>query len=227
MMSGFKKAASGLAGNGKAKVNVTSWHKTTEVAQLSNFAQAEFIFELSKADLDRISFFESCPGNAGPPLLRINCGSVEGFLQALKVRDADQQRKIALTHGKDAKNAGKNAVSEIQGGRRICFLQGFEFEYASPIHRALIELSIWEKFRTDRESRLALSWTGEAQITHNMGRFDPKPGKTSLPKQVFVRILEECRKMVNQNEKGKTFQDIYKMAVDDSLNENLFYQSLQ
>jgi hypothetical protein len=208
-------------GNGKPRVNVVSWSKTPEIAQLSNFAESKFDVELTENDLKKIGFTKS-PRDKNT--LKIKCGSVEGFLQALKIRDPQLQLEVSLTHGKDAKKAGRDALSEIRNRKRICFLQGFEFEYASPIHRALIEFSIWEKFRTDRRSIEALLWTGDAEITHNMGKFDPKPGKTSLPKQVFTRILKECREMVKGNRGRKSFPEIYLESSNDALDETRFYQ---
>ena len=206
------------AGNGRHQVNVISWSPRSEIAQLSNFAQCELEVVLTTEDLKLLGEFDS--------ELRITCGSVEGFVQGLKTSSPAEQNRIALLHGKDAKRAGGKVVEEVGPEGRQVFLMGRPFNYCSPEHRALIEWSIWIKFRDSAKSQEAMRWSGDARLTHNLGKFDPKPGKTSLPKQVLCRILTQCRQMVNGERDCKSFAEILSDTRSDALQEHQFYQPL-
>lgn len=213
------------AGKSRDQVNVISWSKTEEIAQLSNFGAASLTLEFTAEDLAALGMNTvQVTSLCSDGLFVVHCGSVEGFVQGLKARELQQQRQISQESGKAAKTAGAKVVAEIDSGIRRCYFAEFRFDYCSPEHRALIEYAIWCKFAQCEKSKQAMLWTGEARITHNMGRYDAKPGKTSLPKQVFTRILSDCREMVQGVRAMKTFREILDETRTDVLNEAQWYQ---
>lgn len=220
-----KAGALRKAGNGRDQVNVISWSKQPEIAQLSNFAEVSMTLEFLTSDLEALGFTArevdaACP--QGNPL-RVHCGSVEGFVQSLKAASLDEQTRIAQLHGKSAKHAGSEQMPEIEAGKRVCFFRSLRFDYVVPEHRALIEYAIWQKFAQDANSQAAMRWTGDARLTHNLGKFDAKKGKTSLPKQVFTRILDDCRTMIEDEAPAKSFAEILECARKDTLDELQWY----
>lgn len=208
----------------KETVNVRSFKTAPQLIQLSNSAPIQCVLGFSAPDLGAIDFEKAEKMAAGARIgVSIPIGSIEGFLQGLKISNPVQQKEVFLLSGKEAKHAVKDVELDPDGG---IFFLGKRFDRCSLPHRALIEFSIWRKCFEDETSREALLWTGSATITRNLGKFDAKPGKTTLPKQVFTRMLTEIREALRQEEPvGRSFQQIYAGLLVNRLAENYWYLS--
>jgi hypothetical protein len=206
------------------KVNITSWHKRDEIRQLSNFGEADLLIVLTVDDLHGLGFSEQETAEAAQDgVISIRCTSVEGFIQGLKAKEPAKQREIFSLSGNEAKSAGKMIEAEYSEMGRLIFFLGRKFRYLSVEHRALIEYCIWQKYVQDTVSADALIWTKKATLTHNLGKFDGKPGKTTLPKQVFTRILREARAMLRGLKTIPSFKEILASIKEDGRNESIYY----
>ena len=108
----------------------------------------------------------------------VMCASVEGFIQALKYRDPEEQKAVALLVGKEAKFKGKKARKRIAREGTVYWLTN-EICFRSHDHIFLIERGIRAKFEQDDASKKALLATGEAELVHETGRQESL--YTSLP----------------------------------------------
>lgn len=197
-------------------INVASRSRFPEGRTCSNFPSTPFRFALDAEACELLGLQETAPDG-----VIIGVESVEGFVAGLKAEDVKEQRRIFALHGKEAKTAGK--ALPVSEPRKVFFL-GRAFDYLSTEHRALIEWAIRLKFCQNEEARKALLDTGNAKLTHNMGRFDGKPGKTSLPKMVFVGLLLELREVLNGGEDEKSFADVVRDISTDAHDEAKFYR---
>lgn len=149
-----------------------------------------------------VSSTSSWPGNvitnfAATPFVidDIRCASAEGFIQALKFTDAERQRHICALVGRAAKATGKNATRRIIRQRKVWW-QGKEIEFRSSAHMALIERALRAKFTQSDRARRALLATGDATLTHKLGRSESP--HTSLPTREFIRMLYTIRNELRQ-----------------------------
>lgn len=115
------------------------------------------------------------------------CNSMEGFLQSLKFKDVQMQEHICLLVGKAAKFKGKK---KKWWKTQTLWWRGKEIkreseEYQILLDRAFNALSKNESFRK------ALLATGNATLTHSMGKNDKT--KTVLTAQEFCSRLYKIR----------------------------------
>lgn len=208
--------------NNKPRVNVRSFSTAPQLIQLSNFAPANVTLSFESGDLRVLGFSDEEVMAVGARIgIEFSIASVEGFLQGLKISDPRMQEVAFQKSGKESKSAAKGL--EVDPAGDIFFL-GKRLQRCSMAHKALIEYSIWVKLFCDATSREALLWTGDAEITHNLGKFDAKPGKTTLPKQVFVRILTEIREELrSENPVCRRLQQIYAELMTNRFAENYWY----
>ncbi len=197
-------------------INISSRSRYEAGKICSNFAQTPFRFTLDASACALLRLERVAPSG-----LLLPAGSVEGLVQGLKIADAAEQIRVFALSGAEAKSAGRSAPQSV--GERMVYVRGVPFGYKSPEHRALIEWAIRQKFGQNETARQALLWTGEATLTHNLGKFDPKPGKTSLPKEVFIRILTEMRSVLFGRTLGKTFTQVLEEINTDANAEAQYY----
>jgi predicted NAD-dependent protein-ADP-ribosyltransferase YbiA (DUF1768 family) len=117
----------------------------------------------------------------------IPCNSMEGFLQSLKFKNPEMQKEVCKLVGKAAKFKGKN--KNWQHTQKLWW-QGKEIdrhglEYQELLDRAYQALAQNEGFRR------ALLATGNAVLTHSIGKKDPH--KTILTQKEFCSRLMKIR----------------------------------
>jgi len=114
------------------------------------------------------------------------CVSIEGFIQGIKFAPDDPVRVQAFqSHGWSAKHLGKGA------GREWVWWNGQRLAYGSTEHHALIARAIRSKAAQNGGVRLALRACAGLVFRHDIG--EPIPPTTSLPADVYCRILTELR----------------------------------
>ncbi|HWP46197.1 MAG TPA: hypothetical protein VNM22_03460 [Candidatus Limnocylindrales bacterium] len=117
----------------------------------------------------------------------IQCHSMEGFLQSLKFKNPEMQKEVCKLVGKAAKLKGKN---KNWHQTQKLWWQGKEIgrhsqEYQDLLDRAYQALAQNEGFRK------ALLATGNAVLTHSIGKNDPH--KTVLTPREFCSRLMTIR----------------------------------
>jgi len=117
----------------------------------------------------------------------VQCASIEGFVQALKFRDLEEQLQVCALHGIEAKRAGAGEVHEQAVRQGKLWWQGQEIALHSQEHYDLIERALRAKFTQHEDSRLALLETRSQILTHETGR--PESPTTTLPAQIFISLL--------------------------------------
>lgn len=115
------------------------------------------------------------------------CGSMEGFLQSLKHRDADKQRQICSMKGK---NARKMSVTGWQTDQ-IVWWKGNAIDRQSKEYLDFVRAAYQAMFGQNERFRTALMSTRGKRLCHSHGKRDPY--KTILTEQEFCGILTELR----------------------------------
>lgn len=117
----------------------------------------------------------------------ILCNSMEGFLQSLKFSNPEMQIEVCKMVGKQAKFKGKR---KKWWKTQTLWWQGIpikrdSLEYQELLDRAFEALSKNESFKK------ALIATGNATLTHSIGKNDPT--QTVLTRQEFCSRLTRIR----------------------------------
>ena len=119
----------------------------------------------------------------------VACGSMEGFLQSLKVRSPRKQAEVCALVGKDAKEAG--------GRRRFWKLaktvwwQGKAYGLFSDELQMLIDRAYREMYEQCPLFRQALADTAGQTLVHSIGKRDMR--ETILTEYQFIRRLDHLR----------------------------------
>ena len=132
---------------------------------LSNFYPNEFIFD------------------------GVKCGSMEGFLQSLKYRNAKKQRKICTLSGKEAKKKGKYKL--LWKLTNNIHWQGKKIKRTSAEYKKLIQ-NAYEALSQNQEFFNAIKATDNKTLTHSIGSHDER--KTILTEKEFIDCLNYIRK---------------------------------
>ena len=120
----------------------------------------------------------------------VKCGSMEGFLQSLKYKDAVKQKEVCAMAGKDAKNM---TTTDWQANQ-IVWWQGREIDRQSDEFQKLI-LRAYKTMAVQNETfRTALISTHVKTLYHSKGCDNPY--KTILTRDEFCGILMELRSIV-------------------------------
>jgi predicted NAD-dependent protein-ADP-ribosyltransferase YbiA (DUF1768 family) len=120
----------------------------------------------------------------------VKCASMEGLLQSFKFSNPDMQEYVCTLAGLKAKFKGKKKKWWRTGtlywrGKEI---DRFSDEYQELLDRAYIALATNKKFQK------ALKATGNAILTHSIGKKDPK--KTILTVSEFCGRLMRLREII-------------------------------
>jgi predicted NAD-dependent protein-ADP-ribosyltransferase YbiA (DUF1768 family) len=108
----------------------------------------------------------------------VRCASAEGFIQALKFPDPEEQRKVCRLVGLSAKLRGRLHAHRLRcDPHPHVWWLGREIPFRSPEHFALIERALRAKFTQSRRAKSALLASGNATLTHDPG----KPERRSPP----------------------------------------------
>jgi len=113
----------------------------------------------------------------------VQCNSMEGFLQSLKFQSPEIQVIICSLVGYEAKKAGKYQdwkSTQTLWWRGLVYSRSSQ-EYQDLLDKAYIKLSGSTSFK------LALIATGMEELSHNIGRSNPK--ETVLTRYEFISRL--------------------------------------
>jgi predicted NAD-dependent protein-ADP-ribosyltransferase YbiA (DUF1768 family) len=117
----------------------------------------------------------------------VACGSMEGFLQSLKVRDVAEQAHICGLSGGEAQNRGRR--EDWSSG--TLWWRGTPVDRLSDAYQELLDRAYDALFTQASKFRNALSATGNAPLTHSIGKSDPCA--TILTEAEFCTRLERLR----------------------------------
>lgn len=134
---------------------------------LSNFASHPFVFD-------------------GIPVT-----SFEGLLQSFKFLDPETQKSVCALTGWKAKVFGRG---EEWWRTRNLYWQGEVFNRDSDEYQRLLDLAYREMFDQSEGFRKALRATGDAVLTHSIGKASPKV--TILTSDEFCSRLMRLREML-------------------------------
>ncbi|TAK57724.1 hypothetical protein EPO17_01200 [Patescibacteria group bacterium] len=119
--------------------------------------------------------------------------SVEGFIQGIKYPKGDPRREQCFkSWGEWGKKMGEGAE------RKFVWWNGKEIPYGTPEHHELISKAICAKFYCNYGALVALRATEGLVLTHNVG---PESAQTSLPANVFCKILTDLRAIYTRKAK--------------------------
>ena len=144
-------------------------------AAISNFAPYRFIFD------------------------DVECNSMEGLLQAFKFENPEVQKEVCKLVGVKAKYRGKNKNWKRT---RTLWWKGkpynrFRDEYQKLLNRA------YRALLTNKKFQKALLATGNAVLTHKMGRRTEQ--ETILTRREFCGILRKLREELKERNLSEFF----------------------
>jgi hypothetical protein len=113
---------------------------------------------------------------------------MEGLLQGLKFKNPEMQRHVMTLVGKAAKFKGKKTRWWRD---QTLFWQGEPIARDSDEFQALLDEAFDALFTQNEAARRALLATGDAVLTHSIGKHDPR--QTVLTVREFVSRLHKIR----------------------------------
>lgn len=117
----------------------------------------------------------------------VACRSMEGFLQSLKVADVAEQTSVCGLVGAEAQSRGRR--EDWSSG--ALWWRGRPVDRLSDAYQELLDRAYEALFTQAPKFRNALSATGDASLTHRMGKSDPC--ETILTEEEFCTRLERLR----------------------------------
>ncbi len=122
----------------------------------------------------------------------VEIGSLEGFLQSLKIKDAEEQKKVCLLCGKEAKLRGSEYKWE-----RFLYWRGMAVDRYSDEYRELLLRAYRKALSQNSDFREALMSTRGKLLIHTIGKMRKKD--TVLTSLEFCTILMKLRKEIIKN----------------------------
>lgn len=157
-------------------IDISSTHEGVS-ARLSNFEERHFIFD------------------------GVKCNSLEGFWQAVKFEDPEEQKKVCLMIGKVAKKYGQKADWKKD---QMLYWQGNAYERGSFVEYPELIYSVYKTImEQNRGFRRDLLMTNKDILVHSIGSDDPS--KTVLTEAEFCLNLMEIR-----TKEQKALADLHK-----------------
>lgn len=117
----------------------------------------------------------------------VECASMEGLLQSFKFSNPDMQKYVCTLAGLKAKFKGKKKKWWRTG---ILYWRGKEIDRFSGEYQDLLDRA-YTALATNKKFQKALKATGNAVLTHSIGKSDPK--KTILTASEFCGRLMRLR----------------------------------
>lgn len=122
----------------------------------------------------------------------VKISSMEGFLQSLKFSNPEMQKHICTLVGYAAKKAGRHKNWQRN---QTLYWQGAEYKRDSDEYQDLLDRA-YEAMAGNDSFRRALLASGDAVLTHSIGRTNPK--ETILTQSEFCRRLMRLRERMKQ-----------------------------
>jgi len=101
----------------------------------------------------------------------VACGSLEGFLQGLKIADPEAQAALCALSGPEANGRGQRYDWKTE--QRL-YWRGLPIPRESPEYQTLLDRAYEAVAAQSTKFREALLATGERPLTHRMGKADPR-----------------------------------------------------
>lgn len=136
------------------------------------------------------------------------CGSMEGFLQALKHRDKQVQHQICQMKGRQAKYKSSNNWKAEQ---RV-YWNGREIDRNSAEFQALIRRAYRSLFEQNERFRHALLLTRGKKLYHTLG--SDNPADTILTGREFCTMLTELRENALARQESAARKKTILVAMD-------------
>ena len=146
----------------------------------------------------------------------IECASMEGFLQSLKIRDVEDQRQVCKMVGIDAKIWGSQQ-SEWREDQTLYWL-GKKYYRHGDAYYSLLERAYLECSYENEDFQEALLATSGKQLTHRIGKSDPCD--TILTENEFCLLLTNLRSKL---ERFNNFYKFFKIFVFFLVTGLLYY----
>ena len=121
----------------------------------------------------------------------VKINSMEGFLQALKVKDEKTQKKICTLPGFLAKKVGNYLKRTGKFDRVTLYWEGKEYSRNGVEIRKVIDDAYKSKYAHDSLFRHVLSDSKGKTLTHKIGKSDPVD--TVLTEEEFITHLDNLR----------------------------------
>ena len=121
----------------------------------------------------------------------VECASMEGFLQSLKFRSVPLQERVCSLAGFKAKFKGK---PKKWWKTQTLWWRGEQIDRHSEKYQKLLDRA-YDALATNQKFQKALIATGDARLTHTIGKSDPR--KTILTVHEFVSRLYIIRQRLN------------------------------
>lgn len=121
----------------------------------------------------------------------VKINSMEGFLQALKVKDEKTQKKICTLPGFLAKKVGNYLKRTGKFDRVTLYWEGKEYSRNGQEIRQVIDDAYKSKYAHDSLFRHVLSDSKGKTLTHSIGKSDPVD--TVLTEEEFITHLDNLR----------------------------------
>lgn len=122
----------------------------------------------------------------------VRCSSMEGFLQSLKFRSVNKQKKVCLLTGKEAKNSTRHSLAQLRWRlTQTLYWQGKAYKRNSGEYRLLLDRA-YNALSENADFITALRASATAGLVHTIGSQDPR--KTVLTEEEFISRLDNIRK---------------------------------
>jgi len=122
----------------------------------------------------------------------IQCSSMEGWLQSLKFSNPEMQKHICTLVGYAAKKSGKHKNWQRN---QTLYWQGVEYDRQGDEYQKLLDRA-YEAMAVNDSFRRALLASGDAVLTHSMGRTNSK--ETILTQSEFCGRLMRLRERMRE-----------------------------
>jgi predicted NAD-dependent protein-ADP-ribosyltransferase YbiA (DUF1768 family) len=116
------------------------------------------------------------------------CGSMEGFVQGLKVEDPREQERLCALSGGEAQGRGRQYDWKTSG---TLWWRGEPIDRLSDAYQTLLDRAYDALYEQNKKFRDALAATGDAKIVHTLGTEDPT--ETILTPTEFCARLHRLR----------------------------------
>jgi predicted NAD-dependent protein-ADP-ribosyltransferase YbiA (DUF1768 family) len=100
----------------------------------------------------------------------VRCASMEGFLQSLKIEDKAEQDRVCGLAGPVAQSVGRKYDWRIAA---TLWWRGKGHDRLSAAYQALLDRAYQALFDQSESFRAALAASGDARLTHTIGKSDP------------------------------------------------------
>lgn len=124
----------------------------------------------------------------------VECGSMEGWLQSLKIEDIEGQEIIAALVGYKAYKVGQ--IGNDWRDTQTLWWRGKSFSRTSREYHALIERGYDACFEQNKTFRECLFQTGVDVLTHVIGHHDP--ARTVLTEWEYIYNMYRLRARAQQ-----------------------------